>query len=233
MKNRKPTILKTGRWLALILAVSLFIAPSCEHDYEWELPLAIDHNALIFSTDAGTEHVLVYSTGNWTASFTEERSWITMRKASGSGIGDIILDFEENRGIDRRANLVVRANGLEKYISITQTGSIAEPILQLPSQKTVSAEGGAIVLEFFTNMGEALELIKVRVVCLDEEGEELAGTEPWIGNIEIAEEEVTCVAEPNTTGVSRKLRLTLEIDDEVNEMFYSTSVLLEQPAKTE
>lgn len=127
--------------------------------------------------------------------------------------------------------IIIRSNGLEKNIVVTQTGVVSEPeILLTEPTKELNAAGGEIVLPFETNLTGALDRIAAKTVCLDVDGGELPDAEPWIADIRIAADAVTFTAAANATGAVRKLRLTLEVDDAVNGTLYTTSTNLTQIA---
>ncbi len=105
----KLKITKAGlRLMALLISMPLVLS-ACRDDFERTLPLAVDQRTLALPSDAGAERLMVYSTSAWTTSFSEERSWIAIRKATGSANGEIVLDYDENRGIARLAKIALRA----------------------------------------------------------------------------------------------------------------------------
>lgn len=222
-----PKIKTIGWRFALLLAVSLFI--SCEHDFEHKLPLAINQQKLALDASAGSTPVLIYATESWTAFFAEDISWAEIRRHTGRGNGEFVLEYGENPGIARMAEIIIQSNGLEKNIVVTQAGVVSEPeILLTEPVKELGVAGGEIVLPFETNLTEALDRIAAKTVCLDADGEELPDAEPWIADIRIAADAVTFTAAANITGAVRKLRLTLEVDDVVNGTLYTTSTDLTQ-----
>lgn len=228
-KIMNPKIKTTGWRFAMFLAVSLFIA--CEHEFEQKLPLAINQHKLTLDASAGSTPVLVYATESWTAFFAEGISWAAIRRHTGRGNGEFVLEYGDNPGIARMTEIIIRSNGLEKNIVVTQTGVVSEPeILLTEPTKELNAAGGEIALPFETNLTGALDRIAAKTVCLDVDGGELPDAEPWIADIRIAADAVTFTAAANATGAVRKLRLTLEVDDAVNGTLYTTSTNLTQIA---
>lgn len=109
----------------LVAAIVCFICgffTSCEERYELRLPLAVNQTQLKFGAEAGSTHMLVYSTGSWTAELQnpDDASWATIENGSGSGNGDIIFTYAENTEAERSCIIVIKSGNREIEVEVTQ-----------------------------------------------------------------------------------------------------------------
>lgn len=56
----------------------LLLVQACDKPFEFDRPLAVSSRAVTLSEKAGSTHVMVYSNGPWTASFTEPVKWASL-----------------------------------------------------------------------------------------------------------------------------------------------------------
>lgn len=215
-----------------LLVIALGVcAWECESDYDLELPLAVNDNIMNLKKTKGSTHVLVYATDGWSASFDTETPWATIENPKGSGNGEFILHYEANAGIARKTVVKIISGERLQTIEIKQPGEIEEIDLEL-LEETVShiAWGDELSIPLRTNLGNMLDGIGVWVEYLNPE--QTTDTEGWISQVELGEETLTCAITENTTGAARKARLTLSIEDPINERTYQTSTLIEQTTES-
>lgn len=214
----------------LLLLAALSVA-GCEADYELELPLAVNDDALNLKKTEGSTRVLVYSTGSWNASFETDTPWAVIENPEGSGNGEFILRWQANPGIDRTTTVRIAAGERVQTIEVVQKGEIDAVDLELLEEtRTHIAWSGRGTVPLRTNLSATLELIEIGVEYLDAEGVAVQ-TEPWISDVVLGEEALTYACAENASGSERFARLTLAVEDAVNGRTYSTSTLIVQTAE--
>ena len=99
----------------ILLIFSLFaLLASCDKPFEMDLPLSVAQRNISLTKDAGSTHVLVYADGDWTATFTEQISWASLNKVSGSGNSDLVFTYSANYGINRKVGIVLQKDNLRE-----------------------------------------------------------------------------------------------------------------------
>ena len=85
MNMKLHNIKRSSGILAAGILTAAALLTGCQREFELDLPLAVSARDLTLSKDAGSTHVLVYSTGEWTARFTRNVNWASLNKLSGYG----------------------------------------------------------------------------------------------------------------------------------------------------
>lgn len=225
----KPNI--SGRLLLMTLVTGLFAQTACEQDYELDLPLAVTQNTLNLDAGGGQTHVLVYSSGDWNVAFDGDIPWATIDRTSGSGNGEFVFTFELNPGIVRKADVILTSGSNRQVISMIQNGFVGEASLTIMKESAKLPDWESLArVPFDTNMDLALERITSRVTYGD--GAEETASEGWISDIVVTEDAILFETAANDTGESRLARLIVEVNDNVNEKIYSSSIEIVQEAES-
>lgn len=228
MKLRSYLPTRFALWLAV--AISGLLIVGCEKEYKLELPLAVNQTDLNLESTAGSTHVLVYSTGDWSVSFLEDTSWASIAQSSGDGNGEFIFKYDQNIGINRSTDVVLRMGSREKVITFNQYGPVEEAqILFGLDYVEMPRWAGSINIPFSTNLSQALECLKYEIEYLDTEGNVVVEEfEPWLSNIEIQAESVSCDIAANAGNDVHNARLTVYAEDRINNIVYSSSTIISQ-----
>ena len=98
--------------------ILILLAVSCQKSYEKHYDLAVDATSYTLPATGDSFPLYVYCSGNWTACFETEVSWITMAQGteSGKGVSAIRIGYEDNDVALREVNLVIRSG--EESITI-------------------------------------------------------------------------------------------------------------------
>ena len=224
-------------WLIAIIIGFVTSITSCEEDYKLELPLAVNDTSLSFGAASGSTHVLVYCTGDWTATLksASDSSWVTLGKSTGNGNGEFIFNYAANPGIKRKATVVLTGGGETKEIAMTQSGFLTMATMVFMKDSLDLPKWDAKVnLAFETNMGLALDCVKSKVEYIADDVAEATKADAstnWIKNITIYEDSVSLNVLANETGVERSANLTVYVKSTAENKTYSTVIKLKQQAQ--
>ena len=174
----------------IYIALSLFAAVSCE-----QLPDEVNIygvgcidpetgkalHEVDLGIDAGTYSLNVYADGEYTATLSEEDTWIRFssnaasRTITSSGNGTIVFEYDINKGIPRVAEVTLQRGTNVYSVSITQEGVLEGGIIFEQKNISVPSEGGQFGAKVITK-------IKAEDLALDVtyENEQDAG---WISNL--------------------------------------------------
>ena len=176
----------------IYIALCLFVAVSCEQlpdevdiygvgcvDLEKGTPL----HEVELGIDAGEYSLQVYSDGEFTATLSEEDTWIRFSKQgeartiSASGDCKIIFDYDINKGMPRTAELALQRGTNVYNVIMTQDGILEGGIVFEQKNISVPSEGGQFGAKVITK-------IKAEDLTLDVtyEDEQDAG---WINNLSL------------------------------------------------
>lgn len=222
--------------MALMLCVMLLVS-SCEKEYKLELPLAVTQESLDLGAGGGSTHVLVYCTGNWTASLKniDDESWASIDKASGKENGEFIFNYADNPGVQRMAVVVITSGERTQEIKMKQSGFLTTAeLVPAKSAVTIPSWKSDLSIGFETNMGLALERIKSGVeYSTDGENFTAATNEDpgWITDIVVSEDLITFKTAANETGTTRMARLIVSVYDNVKGKSYKATTLVTQEAQ--
>lgn len=218
------SIIRTAAILSSALA--LIIAAGCENDFDMDLPLAVSADHLSLNSAAGSTHVLVYSTGKWTARFSKNVNWASLDKVEGYGNNEVILTYAENFGISRNLYLIFEKGELADTIVFSQEGTISEPTLSFRNAAiTLTQAAASVAAGISTNLKYAASDMGLYEVFYDSEGNpsdtvsvispdgqsDTLTSERWISNVSITSRRVNFDVTKNDTGSPRIADLVLYI----------------------
>ena len=123
----KNTMLMDSRFIKIFAILALILgASACSQRYELHLPLSLNREKMEFNKEGASYYVLVYTDNNWTASLSEEASWLELSRTSGSGNSQIMVTAKSNTSAEREAVLTVDDGSARKTMLITQKTGIEE-----------------------------------------------------------------------------------------------------------
>lgn len=191
----------------ILLAVAAALQ-SCDKPFELSLPLAVTSNRIDLEQYSGSTHVLVYSTGRWTAALDKEVDWLSLNKVTGVGNNDLVVTFSENYSAARQVGLVISTAELKDTISIVQAGPVTEPSYAfLSSTVNLAFSPSTFTIPVTTNLRYGAEAMKVSVNYLDEES-------GWVKDVTCSGKGVNLTVKENKSGWSRSASLDLFFKDE-------------------
>ena len=224
--------------VGLLIAVMAFTAAltGCQKDFELELPLAVSARELSLTKDAGSTHVLVYSTGDWKARFTRNVKWASLNKLEGYGNHEIVFTYSANYGLSRKVGVIFEKGSLVDTVMFMQAGSVTDPSIAFskPAVTLLKAQS-QILAPINTNLRYSIDDMEATVTYYDENGlpndpvpvitrageddGEEGGDEPqaqpvapWISNVSITQKGVRFEAADNETSFVRWADLTVLIE---------------------
>lgn len=201
------------------------MATSCVDEFKESYELEINSDKYTVKADANSLPIVVYCSGNWTATLTTESEWSALDCGAGNGISTIHLDCEQNVGLSRSVEVVLRSAGLEKRISVLQRSGIASPEFTFAKEELAFANGSyAAGVDLLTNLPEELLQKTEPVVTYPDE------VAPWISEVsylpiplpEGGDEEptpgvhagrVSFKTAPNTSGEERVATVAITVTD--------------------
>lgn len=233
--------------VGLLTAVMAFTAAmtGCQKDFELELPLAVSARELSLTKDAGSTHVLVYSTGDWKARFTRNVKWASLNKLEGYGNHEIVFTYAANYGLSRKVGVIFEKGALADTVMFMQAGTVTDPSIAFskPAVTLLKAQS-RIMAPISTNLRYSIDDMEASVTYYDEnglpnepvpvvtragedEGEEgddgpqAQPVAPWISNVSITHKGVQFEAAENETGFVRWADLTVFIENVEGDVFKS------------
>lgn len=221
MINKIKHIIHAG---AVITGTMLALASCGDKPYELDLPLAVTSHKLDLSQSAGSTHIMVYSTGGWTAEFSPKVPWASLNKVSGEGNSDLVFTYSANYGVSRVLNLILNTESVRDTIRIVQAGKITEPSLSFKNAAiSLLKTAATITTPIKTNLLYNLPDITGEVLYLGVEGDTLGivsiGKEPsttvdaWVKNVKVEREGVRYEVEANSGDLPRIAVLKISIAD--------------------
>ena len=236
-----------GRLLFTAMLMTLIgVFTSCEEDYKLELPLALTQEELTLGASGGSTHVLVYSTGNWTATFKDpaDASWASIEQGSGKENGEFIFNYSKNPGVGRQAIIVITTGSETKELAMNQSGYVTAPHVTLLNQNfRMPAWESVSSVPFSTNLELALEQVKAIIDYGDfdtTEGadnsavEKVRATEEnpgWLTGIVIEADTIRFKVAANADGMPRVARLIIRATNEATGRNYDTQAFVTQTAE--
>ncbi|MDE7443610.1 MAG: BACON domain-containing protein [Muribaculaceae bacterium] len=222
---------KYGKMLAsaVVVAAMIPVMTSCQKDYQFEIPFAVNQTSLSLGASGGETVVMVYSKDGWHASLDNEEDarWAEIINPSSDFNGDFTFVYKPNPGVRRTATVNIVSGSDTIQVAMVQAGFITAPEMTLQqSTYDVSAQGGTCKVGFQTNLELVTYLLKGKVVYTDSEYDEESG---WISNIIIDEEEVTFDVAPNTTGEERRAKMSIVLKQSVGSSFVNEMEIIQKP----
>ncbi|MDR2628136.1 MAG: hypothetical protein LBC40_08910 [Dysgonamonadaceae bacterium] len=209
-------------FLYLLLLCMGMTMSRCEQDSDLKLPLAVNSNELNLTADGGSTHIMVYSTGKWTAAFKQEVNWASIDKLEGEGNSSVVFSYAENLGASRKVTLVLSTGEKVQEIVLVQAGNT--PQLKFANTRPEIAKTALPVqLDLTTNLKYNLSDIQISTLYDDELSEQ------WITDARVTISGLEFQALENTTGSDRTVRVTLTLIDG-NDKEYTTYADIKQTA---
>ncbi len=209
-------------------AAMLLTLAGCQKEFELDLPLAVSSRDLSLTEEAGSTHVLVYSTGQWKARLTRNVIWASLDRQEGYGNNEIVFTYSANYGISRKVGVVFDKDGLTDTVMFSQAGNITDPQLAFsaPAVTLLKAEAD-ILAPLNTNLRYSVGDMEAAVIYYGEDGQpgepvpvvSLDGEVPapapdqWISGVSVSEEGVSFHVGENPGAAPRIAELLLSISD--------------------
>ncbi|MGX8707139.1 MAG: BACON domain-containing protein [Bacteroidales bacterium] len=152
------------RLLPLLFLVFVLTLPSCKSEFEFvegslrpgtaEATLSGGNVTMNFPASAGSASVELNASGDWTATFVNDRAkdWCSVSKESGGrGVAGISVSVRENTDYEQRsATINFTCGDLRRTIVVTQKQK--EAILVTSNRVDVGKDGGRISIEVKANV---------------------------------------------------------------------------------
>lgn len=186
------------------LGLAALLLFGCDKPFEMNLPLAVNSHKLTFESAAGSSHILIWSDGNWTASFGREINWGSLNKLEGFGNSDLEFTYSANYGVTRSVELILTKAELRDTIVLVQKGAVSGDNVSLSFKSpslTLLRNGYSVNAPITTSLIYSTEMIVPQVEFFDADGVSqgvvVAGKEvpdtlhviPWISNMAISSED--------------------------------------------
>ena len=235
MKTRhymKSLACALGAAAAMLLALT-----GCQKEFELDLPLAVSSRNLSLTKEAGSTHVLVYSTGAWKARLTRNVIWASLDRQEGYGNNEIVFTYSANYGISRKVGVIFDKDGLTDTVMFSQAGNITDPQLAFASPAVTLLKSEADILaplntnlrysvgdmeasvSYYGEDGQPGEPVPV----LSQDGEIPAQTaDHWVTGVSVSEEGVSFSVSENSSSLPRIAELILSIADAEDNVTQST-----------
>lgn len=189
----------------LIMALVLMFS-SCEDSSDMDLYLSLNNEKIELESKAGSTHIMVYSTGDWTVEFSENVDWISVDKLSGSGNSSVVFTYSYNFGLPRTVDFLLKRGDKVLTMQIVQKGEsgifkVKDRRLRLPKTAT------PVTVELESNVIYDIDKLEVEVIYDDETSEE------WISDIKVTDTQFDFYALENRLGEYRSARVIFSLVD--------------------
>ncbi|WP_256012210.1 BACON domain-containing protein [Desertivirga xinjiangensis] len=194
------------RGIACLLFLFLWAFSACKREFEMDLSLAVNSNELHLAATEGNTHIMIYSTGKWTARLSEEADWLSLSKLEGQGNTDITVTYARNFGVPRSATLILTKGAETQEIKIIQEG--LNVALHFSKTKyTVPRTSLPVSLSLVGDLKYNVSDVKIDYLYDDETSEK------WIAEPVITRTAFTFQTRENNSGRDRAVRITLSLKD--------------------
>lgn len=204
--------------LQKLLLVAATLTAMCACNKKEDFFIKVDSYAIELSCEAGSDHIMVYSSGSWNAALENEIDWGSINKNSGSGDGEIVFTYQANNGVSREVNLIVFKDGVAETINIIQKGVVTDPQMKIvPAEAKLINMNSDLRLEFHNNFESSVQDVKIFVAEYKDgqageaiPAEEL-GEQNWIHSCSLDSEFLYFSVRKNNTGAERVAEIILSI----------------------
>ena len=186
-----------------ILAGLSLVACQEKFHKDWTEVL-VDSDTYNVGFDTESMIVTIWYSHNWTASVISGSDWLTLDKTSGSDVYDLHLIFGVNKGLSRRAQVLIQGDGSQKTVTVTQKGGVALPKIVFET-KELSFPAGSFQTEvvFDSNIpGNYFKEVGVTARFPE-------GVEPWISDLSVSDREEPLESEDMPDGKKHFLNMTV------------------------
>lgn len=220
MKHMYKSIL-TGFAVAFAAAM---LAVGCDRPYELDLPLAVTTRDVQLKSAGGSTHVLVYSTGHWTAHLTENVDWASLDRLEGNGNYELVFAYSDNYGVARKVGIALETAEAKDTVFMTQAGTMSEVQFN-PAKTTVTIlkKASKVTIPVSSDLMYGLSAVKSEVSYED------SLSTPWISNVSVSIDGISFDADENYSGDYRTAYIDLVLKDEKGgSNIFSTTVTVIQ-----
>jgi len=204
-----------------ILVLAAMIA-ACDKPYEMDLPLSVDGRHITLSKDGGSTHVLVYSTGDWTAHFDHSVLWAAIDRTSGHGNSELIFSFGANYGIARRVGIVLESGSVRDTVFMLQNGPVTTPSFRFTDASVpVLRVGGDVRVSATSNLYYSADALVAKAIYTTPENVKdtvvITGNDSdpshWILSATPAWNGLAFTVADNASGSLRNAQILMNIND--------------------
>lgn len=105
-----------------VCLLAVIALASCHKPYKTELDLAVNQEKITLSSSLGGHcYITVFSNSTWNIELQPKVDWARLDASSGSGIGYVRFDYDDNLGSEPRSvDVVVSGSGKSCRIVVTQ-----------------------------------------------------------------------------------------------------------------
>lgn len=202
--------IKSSLYIMLLICLGITMT-CCEEDSDLKLQLAVNSNDIVLKPEGGSTHIMVYSTGKWTASFKEPVKWASIDKIEGEGNTSVLFSYSENLEAPRRVSLILTCDGKVQQVNLVQDG--ITPSIKLPNTATLAKNALPVKLDITSNLRYTLDEMTVSVTYDDELSEQ------WVTEAKVTEKGLEFYALENNTGSDRTARIIIKLIDGNNKEY--------------
>ena len=204
-----------------LLVLAAMVA-ACDKPYEMDLPLSVSGRHITLSKDGGSTHVLVYSTGDWTAHFDHSVRWAAIDRTSGSGNSELVFSYGANYGIARQVGIVLESGANRDTVFMLQNGPVTTPSFRFTDASVpVLRVGGQLRVSATSNLYYSADALVAKAIYTTPENTRdtvvISGvdTDPshWILSAKPAWNGLTFTVADNSSGSLRNAQILMNIDD--------------------
>ena len=204
-----------------LLVLAAMVA-TCDKPYEMDLPLSVSGRHITLSKDGGSTHVLVYSTGDWTAHFDHSVRWAAIDRTFGSGNSELVFSYGANYGIARQVGIVLESGANRDTVFMLQNGPVTTPSFRFTDASVpVLRVGGQLRVSATSNLYYSADALVAKAIYTTPENTKdtvvISGvdTDPshWILSAKPAWNGLTFTVADNSSGSLRNAQILMNIDD--------------------
>lgn len=193
--------MKTVRNIMFVL-VAAVLSGACSDSFEYLHPLTVSQPVVVMPVEGGRHVIVVNTDGGWTASLSQEVGWASIDRTHGEDMGGIGVDCQENTGLARAVEVIVRRDSYEARVTVKQEGKLTKSSLSF-RQASLSLPCAAlnVCADIETNVTDLSGCCEVEAV------DGLGNKAGWISDISIEDSRLTFAV--SDTNVERVARIVL------------------------
>jgi len=200
----KSTILHLS---TLFFLLGIFL--SCKKEFEMSLPLATNQDLVELKSDAGETNVMVYSTGDWTATLEKDVNWAELEENTGHKTGAFKFKYTENTGGARTISVVLKSGSHTKTVKFIQATTLTPQLAFVSDEAEIVGKAYPVGLPLSTNLESSSDLENIVVnITYSEESEE-----EWIKDYRVTSEGLFFNVLDNTSSGDRRAQIQLVYTD--------------------
>lgn len=111
----------------LYIFLTLALLAACQEKFPYLHPLTLSTASVTMPAAGGRHVIMVYTEGEWTAEMSGQVNWASIENISGTGMGGVVFNCVENKGMSRSVDVIVHSGEHADTIVMNQAAGVSSP----------------------------------------------------------------------------------------------------------